>query len=97
MLRAVNEHIESAREIALRARADAALAEAEAARVSCARLAREAHAALERARKLEVQLGHIARHARRAAARTRDEFALAALGDIAITAEPAGRVVAFRR
>lgn len=81
------DRTDSARAIAERARADAAIAEAEAARFVCAKLAGEAHAAKTRAHALEIRLAHISRHAKRAAARTRDQFALAALGDIAITAD----------
>jgi hypothetical protein len=84
---AMNLTSDNGREIAQRARADAAAAEVLAVRASVDRLLIELRAARAEARAGRVRLELIRRRAVAALAHARDERAALALGDIATRAE----------
>jgi hypothetical protein len=84
---AVNITNDNGREIAQRARADAAAAEARAVRASVDRLLIELRAARAEARAGRLRLEMIRRRAIAALPQVRDERAALALGDIAARAE----------
>lgn len=86
MLATMRQDTDSGRATAAAARINAALLDAAAARACVAQLERQVLAARMRSERLALRLARIEGFARRAMARTRDEQAREALGDIVVTA-----------
>lgn len=86
MLATMKTDTHSGRAIAMAARINAAVIDAAAVRACVEPMARQLVAQRLRAERLAARLARIESYARRAMARTRDEQARTALGDVVVTA-----------